>query len=506
MTLCYYEGYIRNRRQLCRDLDLPDGTNEQAILEAAYRRWGADLVHHLYGAFAFAFHDKDDNSYYCARDQIGVQPFFYYQAGNNTLLFSGDVNEILRDPRFHPALDMEALQNYMNFGYPIGEKTLWRGIHKLMPGQTLAFRDGKLVISTYYKPVYAPEYDHTEAFWMTQIEMTLRAILAEDRANNDFQSACSFLSSGVDSSWLLALSGVRHAVGIGYAGEACSEADLAADTARALNADFCRVDISPEAFFDAIPQAVRRMGLPIADASTVVLGIGCASAAQSSSICLSGEGADEFFAGYHIYRRSEELAHTGGPWHYGCAGVMEPEQAASLLKLERPFPTEHLVKQLYADSESDEHLSRLLRIDCALWLEGDILFGINRSSRSCGLKLLLPYADRRLFELSTRIPAALKWKDGVGKYILRRAAEQQLPHEVAFRSKIGFSVPIGNWMRREPFRARFEAVLFGPQSARFFDQNQLRHYWSAYLEGNDVMRQIVYAAYVFLIWAREYGI
>jgi asparagine synthase (glutamine-hydrolysing) len=89
---------------------------------------------------------------------------FYYQAGNNTLLFSGDVNEILRDPRFHPALDMEALQNYMNFGYPIAEKTLWRGIHKLMPGQTLAFRDGKLVISTYYKPVYAPEYDHTEAF------------------------------------------------------------------------------------------------------------------------------------------------------------------------------------------------------------------------------------------------------------------------------------------------------------------------------------------------------
>ena len=76
MTLCYYEGYIRNRRQLCRELDLPDETNEQAILEAAYRRWGADLVHRLYGAFAFTFHDKDDNSYYCARDQIGVQPFF----------------------------------------------------------------------------------------------------------------------------------------------------------------------------------------------------------------------------------------------------------------------------------------------------------------------------------------------------------------------------------------------------------------------------------------------
>jgi asparagine synthase (glutamine-hydrolysing) len=185
---------------------------------------------------------------------------------------------------------------------------------------------------------------------------------------------------------------------------------------------------------------------------------------------------------------------------------MEAQHAASLLMLDRPFPCEHLVSRLYADSEGDEHLSRLLRIDCALWLEGDILFGINRATQSCGLRLLLPYADRRLFELSARIPAALKWKDGVGKYILRRAAEGQLPHEVAFRSKIGFSVPLGRWMRREPFRARVEAVLFGPQAARFFDQGRLRRYWSAFLEGNDVMRQIVYAAYVFLIWVREYNI
>ena len=176
------------------------------------------------------------------------------------------------------------------------------------------------------------------------------------------------------------------------------------------------------------------------------------------------------------------------------------------MKLDRPFPREHLVKPLYADSASDEHLSRLLRIDCALWLEGDILFGINRSTRSCGLKLLLPYADRRLFELSACIPSALKWKDDVGKYIFRRAAERQLPHEVAFRSKIGFSVPINSWLRQEPFRARVEAILFAPKSARFFDQNMLRRYWSAFLEGNDVMRQIIYAAYVFLIWVREYNI
>ncbi len=503
--LLYYEGYIRNRRQLCRDLSLPEGTTEQEILEAGYRRWGADVVDRLYGAFAFAFRG-DDGALFCARDQLGLQPFFYCLAGSGVLLYGGDVNDIVRDPRYRPALDSQALQNYMTFGYPIGERTLWRGIHKLMPGQALIFRQGKVRLSDCYKPVYAPEHDRTEADWTAQIEGTLKTILSEDRENNDFRSACALLSSGVDSSWLLALSGVRRAIGIGYQGEDGSEAALAAETARTLNVDFCEVDISPEAFFEAIPRAVRRMGLPIADASAIALGVGCERAALGSSICLSGEGADEFFAGYQIYRRAEALAHTGGPWHYGCAGVMAAADVASLLKLERPFPCEHLVEQLYADSESDEHLSRLLRIDCALWLEGDILFGINRSTRSSGLKLLLPYADRRLFELSTRIPAALKWKDGVGKYILRRAAQRQLPREVAFRPKIGFSVPIRRWMRREPFRARVEAVLFAPQSARFFDQPLLRHYWSAFLAGNDVLWQIAYAAYVFLIWAREYDV
>lgn len=288
MTLCYYEGYLRNRRQLCRELGLPNGTAEPAILDAGYRRWGADLVHKLFGAFAFAFHSQEDGSLFCARDQIGLEPFFYCLTGNNALLFSGDINDILRDSRYQRALDIEALQHYMSFGYPIGEKTLWQGIRKLMPGQTLAFRDGKLVISTYYKPDYAPEHDRSEAYWTAEIEATLRAILSEDRDNNDFQSACAFLSSGVDSSWLLALSGVRRAIGIGYPGEACSEATLAADTARALNAEFCPADITPDAFFDAIPQAVRQMGLPIADASTVALGIGCETAAQGSAICLSG--------------------------------------------------------------------------------------------------------------------------------------------------------------------------------------------------------------------------
>jgi asparagine synthase (glutamine-hydrolysing) len=151
-----------------------------------------------------------------------------------------------------------------------------------------------------------------------------------------------------------------------------------------------------------------------------------------------------------------------------------------------------------------QHLSRFLRIDCALWLEGDILFGVRCSARAAGLQLLLPYADRRLFELAARIPSALKRKDGVEKYILRRAAEARLPRETAFRPKVGFSVPVRSWLRREPFRSRVESVLFGPRSSGLFDQVLLRRYWTSFQSGNDVLWQIPYAAYVLLLWFREF--
>lgn len=505
MTLCFYEGYLRNRLSLCRELALPLTSGERTVLEAGFRRWCAALPAHLYGAFAFVFRLPGSGALFAARDQLGLQPFFYYITEDRELLFASDINDLLRDRRVRRAVDPEALQHYMNFGYPIGEKTLFQGIRKLLPGRTLTFRDGEVCISPYWKPAFLPDHTRQEEAWAAEIDETLRLILSGDRENFDFRTAFSFLSGGVDSAYLLSLSGVPRAVGIGYSGETVSELPLAARAAETLGTDFAGVEITPEAFFDAIPRVVRRLGLPLADASAVAFALGCEQA-NAGSVCFSGEGADEFFAGYQVYRRADELARTGGPWHYGCAGVMEAEDAARLLKQDRVFPCESLVKELYADSEGDEHLSRLLRIDCALWLEGDILFGVRCSAKAAGLQLLLPYADRRLFELAARIPSALKRKDGVEKYILRRAAEARLPREIAFRPKVGFSVPVRGWLRREPFRSRVESVLFGPRSSGLFDQALLRRYWSSFLSGNDVLWQIPYAAYVLLLWFREFDI
>ena len=182
---------------------------------------------------------------------------------------------------------------------------------------------------------------------------------------------------------------------------------------------------------------------------------------------------------------------------------MGEEAARRLLVPERSYPVEDLVKGVYEATESWERLSRLQAIDCALWLEGDILLGANAASRASGLDLLLPYADRRMVDLACRIPASFRLKDGCGKYILRRAAQNRLPREVAFRRKVGFSVPICAWMRDESRRESIESVLFGSSSSLFFSTDQTRRYWNSFLNGNDDMWKIVYAVYVFLIWHRD---
>lgn len=505
MKVCLFDGYIRNRRQLCdelgmRPLSSPDA--EQAILEAAYAKWGNDMGNHLCGAFALVMRDEERGELFCVRDQLGLKPLYYGRDVNGTLRIGGNPKDVAS--RMGDCdLDHEALQRYLMLGYPAGETTLYLGVRKLMPGHYLTHDGSELLVRPYFSLAFEPDFSRSEEQWASDIERTFADIVADDAEVLAAGGSCSFLSGGVDSSYMLAMSGVKRAYGVGYAEEASSEAAVASATAEFLGAEFCEVRVTSEQFFEAIPRVVRAAGLPLADASTVALLLGSEEVARHAACCLSGEGADELFAGYHTYRRVNEIGQTGGPWHYGCSRLMRAEAAQRLLMIERSYPMEDLVKGIYVATESAERLSRLQAIDCALWFEGDILLGANAVARSSGLNLLLPYADRRMVDLATRVPADFRLRDGCGKYVLRKAARRKLPEEVAFRAKVGFSVPIRAWMREEDRREEIESVLFDSSSEQIFDRDLVQSYWDSFLGGDDYLWHIVYALYVFLIWYRE---
>ena len=504
MIIELYEGTLRNRDQLCRELQVvqsPDRRDtERAILEAGWRRWGRELVGHLYGSFAFAIRDQEEGTLFCARDPFGIQSFYYHAAKDGAFLYGTDLGGIVSSPHYIKALDRQALQLYVLFGYPIGARTLYEGIRKLMPGCSLLWDGTSIQIDRWYPLSFRPEPAPSAEEWADRIDHTLQEILDEDRSNFDFTAAASFLSGGVDSSYLLAASGIRRAIGIGFQDGEADETELAAATAAEFGARFCKVRISAEEYFDVIPRFLRNAELPLADPSAPAFAFGCEQTTGETEVYLSGEGADEFFDGYYVYRRAEELGREDA-LYCGCYGVLGQTEGIRLLGgAEEAFPLETLVRETSMQNHGAEPLSRMLAVDIALWLEGDILFGVGRSARANGITLLLPFADRRMFELSAAIPAAFKRKDETAKYILRKAAETRLPHVIAFRPKVGFSVPVKRWFREERFRGRIERVLFGAASRACFDQEILQNCWCSFLEGSDEVWPIPYMVYIFVIW------
>ena len=501
MDIQLYEGYLRNRFPLCRELGLMPGTDrretELGILRAAWQRWGREIVHHLHGSFVFVI--RDGESLFCARDAFGIRTLYYSVTDDGTFLCGADLCAIVTNPHYKKKLDRDALQLYLLFGYPAGERTLYEGILKLLPGCALLW-DGKSVqIERWYSLSFHPETSVTEIEWTCKIDQTLQEILDEDRACFDFSRGVSFLSGGMDSSYLLAASSVRRAVGIGYEDSGFSETPLASSMASELGAGFLEVTVSAEQYFEVLPCLLRNLELPLADASAPAFALGCEQIKGKYCPCLSGEGADEFFAGYHIYRRVDALGMEDAGY-LGCDGVMEQRAAMKLLGTEEAFPLEALTREIDRQMCGNEPLSRMLAVDISLWLEGDILFSVGRSARANGLDLLLPFADRRMYELSAAIPSCLKRKDGTAKYILRKAAESRIPRETAFRPKVGFSVPVKQWFREERFRAQIERALFSEISREFFNQTILRNCWHSFLKGSDDGWHAPHAVYIFVLW------
>lgn len=502
ITVLTYEGYIRNRKKIAKDLgipDTPDSSVETLIITEGFKRWGYDLPDHLNGAFAFVIRDDESGDIFCARDPFGIQSLYYCEA-DGRLICDTRIKPILSDPGYTKELDEEVLLYHMMFGYPIGEKTLYKGIRKLMPGRYLIYRDGERTIKRYFTPSFAPEEDLSEQEWIDLISDALETILSEERENFNLNGAYSFLSGGVDSSYLLAASGVKNACSIGYRDEEFSEWDLAEKIAAHVGADLLKLEVDAEEFYGAVYDFVHNTELPTADASSIAFTVGCQKLfEQGGRISFSGEGADEFFAGYKAHLRAEELYKNG---YCGCAGVIEKNAAKKLLKLNKEYDHTYLTDDVSGMGLKDP-LSVILATDITIWLEGDILFGINNASKASGMNILLPLADRRLFELSARIPSRLKIKDGMGKYIFRKAAASVLPHETAWREKKGFPVPYLKWMLTKPVCDKVEAEFFSEEAAQLFDLAILKKYWDSFRSGNMLLGRIIYTAYILLKWYKD---
>lgn len=507
ITVKEYRGHIRNWESLCEELGIDKtysrSEREQEILVKAYETWGHDMASHLYGMFAFALWDDQKQELFCLRDPFGTKPFYYYVTEDGRLLYGTMIRQIMEQPGFKKELNEDLLQIYLTMTYTTGEDTFFKGVKKLLPGRFLVWKDGSLEITRYWKPTFQPDETKSLEEWADEIHTTLQQVMPEVLDSDE--SAESFLSGGVDSSYVLAMSKAKAANSCGYEEERFDESVLAKETANLLDVTFHRRVISPEEYFAIVPYVMYNMEQPLGDASAIVFALGCKAAAEHADICYSGEGADEFFGGYNMYRNAERYGDNLKTFYVGNTNIMKEDEKKKILKhYKEDFLPIDLVKDIYKENEALDPLSKMADVDIQVWLEGDIYLNVDKMSEAAGLEVRMPLTDMRIFDIASRIPSKYKVNEEQNKVAFRTAATKVLPEEVAFRKKLGFIVPIRIWMADERYNQDVQAKFHSDIAAKFFHLDEINAIFDDYVGGNSDNWRKVWTIYTFLVWYEEY--
>ena len=506
MELKAYRGHIRNHRALCAELgisgELSREEREKEILCRGYEKWGTDLPEHLYGMFAFAIEDGDKTI--CFRDHFGTKPFYYALSGGK-LLYGTMIRDIIDTEGFEKELNLPLLQIYLSLTYPAGEETFFKGVKKLMPGHYLVYENGKVTVTRYWTPEFHPDDSKTAEEWADEIHETLKQMMYE--VKTDDETAESFLSGGVDSSYVLAMSDAKRANSCGYDEERFDESRVAAKTAEILGVEHSVAKITPEQFFEVVPYVMKNMEQPLGDASAIVFTLGCLATAKHTKLCYSGEGADEFFGGYNMYRNAERYGDELRNFYVGNTNIMKEDEKKRLLLSYDPevLPID-LVKHIYDETEGLDPLTKMSDVDIQIWLEGDIYLNVDKMSTAAGLEVRMPLTDRRVFDIASRMPSRFKVTEEQNKVAFRMAAAKVLPEEIAFRKKLGFIVPIRLWLADERYNGDVRRLLNSDIAAKFFNTDELSAIYIEYINCNSDLWRKIWTVYTFLVWYEEYFI
>lgn len=531
-----FNGEIYNYRELTAELTALGHTfttrTDTEVLLHGWEQWGRELLPRLRGMFAFALWDRRAQVLFCARDMFGIKPLYYCRCADGTLLFASEIKAFLDHPSFEKQLNTAQLPLYLSCQYSPGRDTFFAGVQKLLPGHFLEFSEGIVRTTRWVQPAFLPG-DTPPA--PDELEAVLRQS-AEAHKIADVEVA-GFLSGGVDSAYLTALARPARTYTISYAEPKYDESFPARALARNLGLRNRVRCISPGEFWDVVPAVQYHMDEPMADAAAVALYFLNREAARDVKVVLSGEGADELFGGYNIYRDpfTARWYNRLPPWLRGglgaAASLLPPGPGVNFLVRrglsleERYFGptallTEREKRRLLPGYEGDgdpvcltesswdmtedqDPVTRMQQVDLQLWLAGDILLKADKMSMAHSLELRVPYLDKEVFALAAALPATAKANARMTKIALRQAAARTLPPSAAARKKLGFPVPVRDWLRQEPYTSRVRAVFSRPAAGEFFNVRLLHTMLNHHLHGGDCWRQI-WCVYSFLIWYEQF--
>lgn len=478
-------NFVELREELVKKGFSFETESDTEVILALFSELREKAVERLRGMFAFVIWDKEKQELFGARDPFGIKPFFYLENDEETF-FASEKKSILLAME-SSELHLDSLQQYMTYQFVPEPETMTKNIRKLEPGHYFTKKPGgPLNIARYWKANFSPVGHRSQEEFIKEIRDVLF-----DSVNIHMRSDVpvgSFLSGGIDSSLIVSIAKQFHpnikTFSVGFERDGFSEIDVAKETADRLGVENINYVISPEEYMNELPKIMWHMDDPLADPACVPLYFVAREARKHVTVVLSGEGADELFGGYNIYREPQSLEMFNKIPDVGKAllrslasalpegvrgksfierGVTpmeeryignakmfsEEEKRSLLVKYNGAVDFRDVTKPLYAETAGYDPVDRMQYIDIHTWMRGDILLKADRMTMAHSLELRVPFLDKAVFDIASKIPTSLKTAEGTTKYILRKAAEGIVPDHVLNRKKLGFPVPIRHWLKAE---------------------------------------------------------
>lgn len=544
-----FNGEIYNYRDLAAVLKAEGWvlktTSDTEVLLTGYIAWGEKVLDRIRGMFAFAIWDEQKQILFCARDFFGIKPF-YYTVQQEQFIFASEIKSILEHPAYERELNREALEQYLSFQFSALPETFFKGIYKLPPAHSMVVHpDGHIEMKQYWSPLF------NEASEGCSLHEAAERVGEAMRESVHYHNVAdvevgSFMSSGIDSSYMAALLAQENplvqtfTVGFSeYEGER-DEISWAAELAEKLDVSNTNKYITQDEYWKALPYVQWHMDEPSGDPSAVALFFVDQIASKKVKAVLSGEGADELFGGYKIYQAPmatdrlgklpkpllrasaallrklgirganflERASETVAEWYYtnanGVSFTVEERERILKNPVKAPDPLE-VVSPDYQEAQDHDfdEPTQMQYVDIRNWLVGDILLKTDKMAMAHSLESRVPFLDKEVFAAASVLPLDMRVTPEQTKVALRKASLTAIPTDWAQKEKLGFPVPVAAWLREPANAQRVKTWFESPEAQLFFNKDELDRLLNEHLAGADRSRKI-FIVWMFLMWYRMY--
>lgn len=535
-----FNGEIYNYKELKEELDEKGysfkTSSDTEVLLYGYQEYRENIVDKLRGMFAFVIWDIKNKELFGARDHFGIKPFYYYKKDDD-FMFASEIKAFLDNEDFEKELNRDVIPEYLRFNYSPSNETFFKNVYKLAPGHYFKYKNGILEIKRYFTVSFEPDDKNFDEL-VTDISNCMK-----DSVNHHMLSDVevgSFLSSGIDSSYLVTLAHPDKTYTVGYDIPKYDEISYAVDLTERLGINNTSRKISRDEYFDIIPKIMYHLDEPIADPAAVALYFVAELASRDVKVVLSGEGADELFGGYNYYRIDIDCAkyrkipfwirkiisklanllparrginflvrngQTLEEGYIGVTKIFSEKEVKKLINYNNNARTNmQITHDVYLENCNSSNISKMQAIDINFWLAKDIFQKADKMTMANSIEGRVPFTDIEVFKLARTIPDKHKVTKENTKVALRAAAKMDIPNESYNKKKLGFPVPLREWLKEEDIYNSIKQKFDNDISRELFNNKMLNKLLIDHKNNKCDNYKKIWTIYCFLIWYDEFFI